>query len=397
MLSIILIIIYVRFGHDQHLETQKIRMSNVTYKGFSILIPCYNSVNELKASINHLKKIKYPDFEVIFINDGSTDHSMEKFKYLLDLELDIERTKKISDIKIKGIYKSKNFENVYVIDKLNEGRVTSLDYGVKVSSKEFIVVTTITAMLKRDALFLVNMNLQDEDIIATGGSILIKQGIDMDADGRLTFREDCKLVEYAQFMEYIATFYVMRNSMIRLNCISVISSSFGVIKKSVVEKIGNFKNKENTSMDLSILLSQYAKKYNKKITYDDRAICFENACNNIFTCCAVRAVWQKSFMSTFKRHRKYLTSGCFKEKLFLLAFFNTIFLGYISIILILTGIFYLGISFFAYGKIGLDVYTQVILGLVIFLIYSFINIRIASENNLDFKNFKKNKIILIHL
>lgn len=391
----ILIVIYVRLGRSQHLESQKIRSSSITYKGFSILIPCYNSVKDLKVSINYLKKIKYPDFEVIFINDGSTDHSMEKLKYLLDLEVDTEKTEKYIDENIKAIYKAKNLKSVYVIDKLREGRVSSLDYGLKFSSKEFIVTTTASAILKKDALFFVNMNLQDDDVIATGGSILIKQGIDLDIDGGLVFKENCKLIEYAQFMEYLATFYVIRNSLIKANSISVISSSFGVIKKSVIDEIGSFKN--NTSFDLSFLLSKYAKEHNKKITYDDRAICFENACSDLFSCCALRLEWHCLFMSTLKKHMRFLLGGCLKEKLLVWAFFNTIFLGYISIILILTGIFYMGFSIFVYANIGRDVYLQIILGAVIFLIYSTINIRIAVKNNLDFRNIKKYKIILIHL
>jgi glycosyltransferase involved in cell wall biosynthesis len=389
-------LIYVRVGHTQHLESKKIRKSSVEYKGLSILIPCYNNVKDLKVAIAYLKKIKYPNLEIIFINDGSTDHTMDKFKYLLELEKESSTLKSLNKT-VKEVYKSKTFKNIYVVDKEHENRSYSLDLGTELSSKEYLVTIGANSILKQDALFLLNMNLQNEDVIATSGSIMIKQGIDMDADGKLTFKSDCKFIEYAQFMEYIATFNIIRNSMSKANSLTIVSSDFGVYKKEVISELKCFKNKKNTSMDISLQLNKYAKEKNKKITYDDRAICFKDGCSDVFSCCLERMSYQSSFISSLKKHIKFLVSGCFTSKLFFLAFFNTIILGYISIILILSGIGYLIISIFMDGYVSIDTYLQIILGAIIFIFYSIINIRCALNNNLSFKNIKKHKIILIHL
>ncbi|MGL4763010.1 MAG: glycosyltransferase family 2 protein [Sarcina sp.] len=396
LLSIILILVYVRIGRIQHLQAQRIRKSNVEYKGLSILIPCHNNVKDLKSSIDNLTNLKYPNLEIIFINDGSTDHTMDKLKYLLELEEYTNQYLRANN-KIKKIYKSKKIDDFYVVDKCYEGKNRSLNLGSQLSSKEFIVTLDSSAILKKDALFLINMNLQDESVIATSGSILIKQGIDMEGEGKLTFKEDCKFIEYAQFMEYIATFYIMRNSLCKANEISIISSSFGVFNREIMSKLGCFKHENTSNIDISLQLNKYAKENNKKITYDDRAICFENGSSSIFSCCAKKATLQCCFMRTLKRHIKFLSGECFSNKLFFIAFFSTILLGYASIILTLLGVAYLMISIFLRESISINTYLQIILGIIIFLLYSIVNIRVALKNNLSFKNIKKYKIILIHL
>ncbi|MGL5577149.1 MAG: glycosyltransferase family 2 protein [Sarcina sp.] len=394
LISIVLIIIYIKFGQVQHLENQKIRNSNIKYKGFSILIPCHNNANELKDLVSHLKKIKYPNFEVIFINDGSTDHSMQKLTYLLELEQ--EQTKQCNNI-VKGIYKSKNSQGMYVIDKLYGGRIQSLSCGLEISNKEFVVTTTATAILKKDALFFANMNLQDENVIAMSGAVIVRDGIDLECEEGLVLQSNCKLIEYAQFMECITIFYIIKNSLIKTNSISILSSSFGITNKSVMKKIGLFEDLNNTSMDLSVLLKKYAKKHNKKITYDDRAICFERVKDNVFSCCLLKIKEQCSFLKVLRVNIKLLVNGSLKKLLFIGAFFNVIFLGYLSIILTIIGIFYLILSVITHSKIGMNIYILMILGIIIFLIYSTINMKIALKNNVNFKNIKKHKIILIYL
>ncbi|MBD1373861.1 glycosyltransferase, partial [Hazenella sp. IB182357] len=54
-------------------------------KGFSILIPCYNEQSILETTLNGLLKNRYPEMEVIFINDGSTDETLYMLGELLEL------------------------------------------------------------------------------------------------------------------------------------------------------------------------------------------------------------------------------------------------------------------------------------------------------------------------
>ena len=103
-------------------------------KGMSVLIPCYNEENTVKSSVlNILANIPYyPDAEYIFINDGSTDSTLQR----LDEELELIRINKTFDYTIPhkpllNVYQSNKYLNVYVLDKLNGGKADSLNAGVQ--------------------------------------------------------------------------------------------------------------------------------------------------------------------------------------------------------------------------------------------------------------------------
>ena len=51
---------------------------------FSVVIPLYNKENLIEQTISGLLDQSFTDFEVIIVNDGSTDNSLEKINHLID-------------------------------------------------------------------------------------------------------------------------------------------------------------------------------------------------------------------------------------------------------------------------------------------------------------------------
>ena len=51
---------------------------------FSVIIPLYNKENLIEQTISGLLDQSFTDFEVIIVNDGSTDNSLEKINHLID-------------------------------------------------------------------------------------------------------------------------------------------------------------------------------------------------------------------------------------------------------------------------------------------------------------------------
>ena len=50
----------------------------------SILIPCYNEAETIEKTIYELSKLQYPNYEIIAINDGSTDNTSEVIEELVE-------------------------------------------------------------------------------------------------------------------------------------------------------------------------------------------------------------------------------------------------------------------------------------------------------------------------
>ena len=102
----------------------------------SIIAPAYNESKTIIENVRALMSLYYPDFEVIIVNDGSTDNSLD----LLIKEYNLEPVNYASNDHIetqfvRNIYKSRNksFGNLIVIDKENGGKADSLNAGFKCS------------------------------------------------------------------------------------------------------------------------------------------------------------------------------------------------------------------------------------------------------------------------
>lgn len=398
LLISILTLIYVKKGYRNHLDSMCIRNSNITYKGLSILVYCYNDARYLKKIIKNITELKYPNFDVIFINDGSKDHSMSKFQYLLKLEeLNSEEYEKFKNTGVNAVYKSSVYQNIYVIDKERTGKTSCLNSGTIFSEKEYIVTIDANSRLKKDALFLVNMNLQCEKVIAVGGAVMIEQGVSMNSESGLFLTAKAKFIEYAQALEYIATFYIIRNSLIKLNSVCIVSGDFGVFKKNVIEELKLFKSKHIGSIEMAVQLNEYAKNNDKVITYDDRAVCFMEAPSNLKECYKKRMTWQDCFIDIFIKHNKFLLGTNIRNYISLLSFINTLLLGYLSVILTLIGVAGVVIDLVTGRSVGITVIIQVVLGISVFLVYSIVNLSFAKKHSLSFKEISKVKLVGIHI
>ena len=75
---------------------------------YSIIIPIYNMEKYLKECLDSVVKNKREDLEVILVNDGSTDSSLNICKYY-----------------------EKNYNNIIIIDKKNSGTTDTLIRGIE--------------------------------------------------------------------------------------------------------------------------------------------------------------------------------------------------------------------------------------------------------------------------
>ncbi len=97
---------------------------------FSIILPCYNEEYCIEHTIHCLMNIDYPNFEVIVVNDGSTDNTRWILEYLIDI-----------------------YPRLRVVNFVqNQGKATALNYGILVSRGEYLLCLDADGLLDRQAL-----------------------------------------------------------------------------------------------------------------------------------------------------------------------------------------------------------------------------------------------------
>ena len=267
----------------------------------SILIPCYNEEDTVALSVRGLLQMNYHNFEAIFINDGSSDATLEKLTQLLKL-------REVTSIRLNGratLYRSERFRNFRVIDKRNGGKSSALNAGLKIAKAEIIVTLDADSVLERDALRVISSAFVDPDVVAAGGAIHIMQGYDPAFYNR-RYRGVRNILVSLQMMEYLKGFYIYKLSLARQNAIAIISGAFGAFRRSALLVAGGYRRTLGEDIDITMRIQKLIHKTKMKVVYLPDALCYTQCPESWHDLLRQRLRWQKGFVDCTVHHRKFL-------------------------------------------------------------------------------------------
>ncbi|WP_049662158.1 glycosyltransferase family 2 protein [Bacillus sp. FJAT-27231] len=271
-------------------------------QGFSILIPCYNEDMILRTTMDGLHQLNYANYEVIFINDGSTDHTLDTLHTLLNLQAISYHPGKLSHKPIKHVYQSRTFQNFYVIDKVNGGKADSLNSAIPLASKENIITLDADSVLEKQSLSIVNNYMQDPNIIAAGGMVHALQAKRSKEPLTLSFKNLKSVVQF-QIFEYLKGFYVYKKSLAKLDALAIISGAFGIFKRNILLELNGYKETLGEDIDITLRFQQYIHRSpHKKIVFIPEAICYTECPETWGDLFKQRIRWQKAFIDCVIKH-----------------------------------------------------------------------------------------------
>src|SRR5690606_37092 len=127
--------------------------------------------------VQGLIRQEYKNYEVIIINDGSTDRTLEVLKH----DLDLQRREKPPASQlvynpVKAVYQSTRYPYIFVLDKVNGGKADALNAGIDYASHEIVITLDADSILDGKALQAINAAFEDERVLAVGGMVNIRQG-----------------------------------------------------------------------------------------------------------------------------------------------------------------------------------------------------------------------------
>lgn len=252
--------------HVQSLEMKNLFLSPFA-KPVSLLVPAYNEEASIVESVKSILQLQYPTYEIILINDGSTDSTLAK----LISSFDMIKTKNVYRPQlpcndIRGIYESSTYSNLVVVDKTNGGKADSLNAGINISKYPLICSLDADSVLESDVLLkIVRPFMEDQTTVAAGGSIRIANGCEI-FNGRVTkIGLPKSLLGKFQVMEYLRSFLAGRVAFSIVNALIIISGAFGVFKKEKVIEIGGYKT-GSVGEDMELVLRLHARLREKKRT-----------------------------------------------------------------------------------------------------------------------------------
>ena len=279
----------------------------------SIIAPAFNESKTIIDNVRTLLSLYYNNFEVILVNDGSTDNTFEKIKeeyeltkvsYYFDYHIPCER--------IRGVYKSKNpsYNRLIVIDKKNGGKADSLNAGINICQSSLFISIDADSIIETDSILkLVKPFLEEKDrnVIGAGGVIRIVNSCDVERGQIREIHLPGQMLPRLQVLEYTRAFLLGRMAWSRLDGLMLISGAMGIFDRETVIKGGGYSIK-TVGEDMELVLrmrrrlAEEGVKY--EVTYIPDPLCWTQVPSDVKSLYTQRTRWTRGLVESLWTHRK---------------------------------------------------------------------------------------------
>lgn len=237
----------------------------------SIILPACNEEKWIADSLKSVLTLDYPEFEIIVVNDGSTDGTLRKLNEILLLDqFDKAHTDRFDSGKILEVYKSINYPCVTVIDTTGGfKKAGAVNAALNFVRYKYICVIDADTIIEPDALLKVMIQVEkDPDkIIGAGSYFGLANGFKI-KDGKILEKSFSfnPLIAY-QNLEYMRTFMGSRLLWSAFNAMPCISGGFGVWRRDVVMQLGGY-DTDLSSEDIELTLHAHDYMIKEKKAYE---------------------------------------------------------------------------------------------------------------------------------
>ncbi len=242
------------------------------YPFISIIVPVFNEGKILSLSIDSLLDIDYPNYEIIIVNDGSTDNTAAVGESLVGYQRGRSGLVKVS-----------------LINKPNSGKAKALNAGIQYSEAQFVLCMDGDSQLTADSLKMAVRHFIDPSVGAVAGNVKVQN------------RK--KVLTDLQALEYLEGLNMPRSAQGFVQMVNIIPGPIGLFRKTALRDAG-FYSSDTFAEDADVTLKILAK--NWRIVYEPNAIAYTEAPITIYQLLKQRYRWTRGILQAIRKHKKYL-------------------------------------------------------------------------------------------
>lgn len=282
----------------------------------SIIAPAYNEAMTIIENINCLLNIKYSDFEIIVVNDGSKDDTLAKvITHFEMMPSGKVYSPQISTSNVRNIYISRNsaYNHLIVIDKENGGKADALNTGINVAQGDLFLAMDVDCIVESDALLhMVRPFIEDSDavVVATGGVVRVANSCEVDQGKVVKVRFPKNIWAAFQVLEYFRAFTLGRMAWARINGLLIISGAFGLFDRKRVLAVGGYdRTTVGEDLELVVRLRRYmyeVEKRKHRVAFIPDPLCWTEVPESTKILSRQRNRWMRGAIETIQRHRKMI-------------------------------------------------------------------------------------------
>lgn len=245
------------------------------YPLVSIIVPAYNEEVNAVSSLNNLLKADYPNFNIVFVDDGSADATYERVNNAFF-----------------------NHPKVKVLTKPNGGKASALNYGIAQTEAEYVVCIDADTKLHSNAVTQLMkhfLNDPEGDIGAVAGNVKVGNEVN--------------LLTKWQAIEYISSQNFDRRAFAYINGITVVPGAVGGFRKAAIEDAGGFTTDtlaEDADLTIRIIRAGYI------VENENDALAFTEAPEKLKQFIKQRFRWSFGVLQTFWKNKDILFNPKYK-------------------------------------------------------------------------------------
>jgi cellulose synthase/poly-beta-1,6-N-acetylglucosamine synthase-like glycosyltransferase len=314
-LILLILAIYSSARYQRHLSSfrvERIKRSPLA-PPISLLVPAHNEEKNIVQSVNSLLLLDYTELEVIVVNDGSEDGTLEELKrHFQLLETDVLYIPEVASKPVRAVYMSQIEPRLLVVDKEAGGsKADAINAALNAASSPYVCVVDADSILEKDALLRVMAPVLADParVVAAGGIVRVLNGSRVEGGRMKEVRLPRSPLEIIQVVEYLRAFLVGREGWAFFNMLTIISGAFGIFRRDLVRRVGGYRASAiGEDIDLVMRFHRHLRESGAdyEINFVPDPVCWTEAPADIRSLARQRARWQKGLLDVLWRNRDML-------------------------------------------------------------------------------------------
>lgn len=234
----------------------------------SVLIPAYNEGKVLDRAIVSVLSLDYPDFEVVVIDDGSSDDTLERAA------------------RWEGRHGGCK---VRVVTQANAGKAAALNAGIQAARHPFLLCMDADSALEPQTLQRAIHHFADPSVAAVAGNVKVEN-----RGGFLT---------RLQALEYIEGLNLLRRAQGFLAAVNIVPGPVGVFRREALEEVGGYESDtfaEDADLTLKLMTAGW------RIEYEDEAVAWTEAPVRWMDLTQQRYRWTRGILQALRKRKGVL-------------------------------------------------------------------------------------------
>ncbi|HEY6943957.1 MAG TPA: glycosyltransferase family 2 protein [Candidatus Acidoferrum sp.] len=325
-LTMLIIALRTSAMHQRRLESHRLSWFKDTpmTPPITIIAPAHNEEASIRVAIRNLLELDYPQLEIIVVNDGSRDRTLEELRD--EFRLRAVRMVYVAEVKsarVRGLYRSDVDSRLLVVDKDAAGsKADAVNAALNAATSPYVCIVDSDSVLERDALLRIMVPILEDPkrVVAVGGIIRVLNGSEIKNGQLRRVRLPRKSIEAIQVIEYLRAFLIGREAWAQGNMLTIISGAFGLFRTDLVRAVGGYRA-SSIGEDMDVVARMHRHLREKRADYEIRFVpdpmCWTEVPSDFRSLARQRARWQKGLLDVLWPNRdmlfrpRYGRIGCF--------------------------------------------------------------------------------------